>query len=215
MFITKTKITIPSHRVPASQTSTGRRPLIRWGKVQSLIGALIIPFFVSASITKPIEESVAAAHQLAHLDYALKLSKRRNDETGILYDALLIIKDNLQTKMVSMDQELTQQHTHIRANLSNSFEGIGVINQNIDTVLDKTTHQIDAEGSLQNTAGRDRGHVVYVESAPVKRRNTTAGIGVSLDSGVSGAAGGWESGTGMEADTGSGASRAVYYPDEE
>ena len=110
----------------------------------SLIGALIIAFFISASITKPIEESVVAAHQLANLDYALKLSKRRNDETGILYDALLIIKNNLQTKMVSMDQELTQQHTRIRANLSNSSEGIGVINQNMDMVLDKTRLQIEA-----------------------------------------------------------------------
>jgi methyl-accepting chemotaxis protein len=110
----------------------------------SLIGAFIIAFLVSASITKPIEESVVAAHQLANLDYALKLSQRRNDETGILYDALLIIKDNLQTKMVSMDQELTQQHTHIRANLNKSSEGIGVINQNMATVLDKTTLQIEA-----------------------------------------------------------------------
>ncbi|MDR0629518.1 MAG: methyl-accepting chemotaxis protein [Treponema sp.] len=110
----------------------------------SLIGALIIAFFISASITKPIEESVVAAHQLANLDYALKLSKRRNDETGILYDALLIIKNNLQTKMVSMDEELTQQHTRIRANLSNSSEGIGVINQNMDMVLDKTRLQIEA-----------------------------------------------------------------------
>jgi len=38
----------------------------------------------------------------------------------------------------------------------------------------------------------NRGHAVYVDSSPVKRRESTAGAGVNLDSGVSGAAGGWE-----------------------
>ncbi|MDR1986414.1 MAG: methyl-accepting chemotaxis protein [Treponema sp.] len=110
----------------------------------SLIGVFMVAFIVAASITKPIEESVVAARQLANLDYALNLSRRQNDETGILYDALLIIRDNLQRKMGSMDQELTQQHTHIRTRLHTSSEGIEVINQNMDTVLDKTHGQIDA-----------------------------------------------------------------------
>jgi methyl-accepting chemotaxis protein len=106
------------------------------------LGAFIIAFPISTSITKPIEESVVAAHQLAELDYALKLSRKRNDETGILYDALVIIRDNLQTKMVSIDQKLNQQHTDIRASLHKSSLGIGTINQNMDMVLDKTTLQI-------------------------------------------------------------------------
>jgi hypothetical protein len=37
-----------------------------------------------------------------------------------------------------------------------------------------------------------RGHAVYVSSSPIKRRETTAGAEVDLDSRVSGAAGGWE-----------------------
>jgi len=37
-----------------------------------------------------------------------------------------------------------------------------------------------------------QGHAVYVSSSPVKRRETTAGPGVNLDSNVSGSAGGWE-----------------------
>jgi hypothetical protein len=38
----------------------------------------------------------------------------------------------------------------------------------------------------------DRGHAVYVHSAPIKRRETTADQYDNLNSGVSGAAGGWE-----------------------
>jgi hypothetical protein len=47
----------------------------------------------------------------------------------------------------------------------------------------------DASGELKNTAGRD-GHAVYVSTGQI--RNTTAGSGVTLDSGISGPYGGWE-----------------------
>jgi len=46
----------------------------------------------------------------------------------------------------------------------------------------------DSSGVVQN----NRGHAVYVASSPSKRRETTAGTGVNLDSSVAGTAGGWE-----------------------
>jgi hypothetical protein len=51
----------------------------------------------------------------------------------------------------------------------------------------------NASNALKNTAtrGDNYGHAIYVDS-PVKKRNTTAGVGVALDSEVSGSAGGWE-----------------------
>jgi hypothetical protein len=48
---------------------------------------------------------------------------------------------------------------------------------------------------VKNSSGvvqDNRGHAVYVGSSPVKRRESTAGPGVNLDSSVDGAAGGWE-----------------------
>jgi uncharacterized repeat protein (TIGR02543 family) len=50
-----------------------------------------------------------------------------------------------------------------------------------------TTH---TAGSTENTARNGAGHAVYVDSG--KKRNTTAGVGVTLDSAKDGAAGGWE-----------------------
>jgi uncharacterized repeat protein (TIGR02543 family) len=52
----------------------------------------------------------------------------------------------------------------------------------------------NAGNTLENTAtsGDSYGHAVYVSSSPAKKRNTTAGTGVALDSAVSGSAGGWE-----------------------
>jgi hypothetical protein len=50
--------------------------------------------------------------------------------------------------------------------------------------------------TLRNTAtsGNDYGHAVYVniDDFSGKKRNTTAGTGVALDSGINGSAGGWE-----------------------
>jgi uncharacterized repeat protein (TIGR02543 family) len=50
----------------------------------------------------------------------------------------------------------------------------------------------DAEDSLKNTAySNSYGHAVYINSGS-KKRNSTAGVGVTLNSGVSGSSGGWE-----------------------
>ncbi|MDR1902409.1 MAG: hypothetical protein LBQ88_09045 [Treponema sp.] len=55
-----------------------------------------------------------------------------------------------------------------------------------------TIYGSDASSSLKNTAYSDSyGHAVYVSSGS-KKRNITAGTGVTLDSSVSGTSGGWE-----------------------
>jgi hypothetical protein len=49
--------------------------------------------------------------------------------------------------------------------------------------------------TVQNSSGvvvSNRGHAVYVDSNPVKRRETTAGSTINLDSAVAGMAGRWE-----------------------
>jgi uncharacterized repeat protein (TIGR02543 family) len=52
----------------------------------------------------------------------------------------------------------------------------------------------ESSSVLRNTArsGVSGGHAVYVSSAPVRKRNTTAGAGVTLDNTKSGTKGGWE-----------------------
>jgi hypothetical protein len=55
-----------------------------------------------------------------------------------------------------------------------------------------TIYGSDADNTLENYAawGDSSGHAVYVSTT--KKRNTTAGPGVTLDSSQSGSAGGWE-----------------------
>jgi hypothetical protein len=60
---------------------------------------------------------------------------------------------------------------------------------------DGTIYGSDASSLLKNTAtgGSNYGHAVYVATSPTtKKRNSTAGSGVTLNSGISGSAGGWE-----------------------
>jgi uncharacterized repeat protein (TIGR02543 family) len=54
-----------------------------------------------------------------------------------------------------------------------------------------TIYGSDASDTLKNTAPSGNGHAVYVSSGS-KTRNSTAGVGVTLNSAISGAAGGWE-----------------------
>jgi hypothetical protein len=55
-----------------------------------------------------------------------------------------------------------------------------------------TIYGSNADDDLKNIASGDSyGHAVYVSSSSAKR-NSTAGSSVTLDSGVSGSAGGWE-----------------------
>jgi hypothetical protein len=52
---------------------------------------------------------------------------------------------------------------------------------------------LDADSTLKNTASSDSyGHAVYLNNTPAKKRNTTAGPGVTLNSTLDGSAGGWE-----------------------
>jgi uncharacterized repeat protein (TIGR02543 family) len=57
-----------------------------------------------------------------------------------------------------------------------------------------TIYGSNTDIALKNTAvyGDSYGHAVYVDISPAKKRNTTAGVGVTLDRTKGGAAGGWE-----------------------
>jgi uncharacterized repeat protein (TIGR02543 family) len=71
--------------------------------------------------------------------------------------------------------------------------GGGVYNGGAFTKQGGTIYGANAISSLRNTANSGNGHAVYISSSPEKIRTTTAGVGVALDSAVSGADGGWES----------------------
>jgi hypothetical protein len=54
-----------------------------------------------------------------------------------------------------------------------------------------TIYGSDGGDALKNTAGDGKGHAVY-DASGSKRRNSTAGVGVTLNTSLNGVAGGWE-----------------------
>jgi uncharacterized repeat protein (TIGR02543 family) len=60
-----------------------------------------------------------------------------------------------------------------------------------------TIYGSNASDTQKNTATSDNGHAVYVSGSPSKLRNSTADLGVILNSAVSGTVGGWEDPTSM------------------
>jgi TolB-like protein len=77
---------------------------------------------------------------------------------------------------------------------SNSGGGVHVSGGTFTKQAGGIIYGSNANGTLKNTAtsGNDYGHAVYVNSSPIKKRNSTASSGVKLDSTISGSSDGWE-----------------------
>jgi uncharacterized repeat protein (TIGR02543 family) len=91
----------------------------------------------------------------------------------------------------------TMDGGEISGNSSSSHGGGGVYVEYGGTFMklpDATSYGSNASNALKNTAyNDDLGHAVYIYNGyPGIKRNTTAGTGVTLNSAVSGSAGGWE-----------------------
>jgi hypothetical protein len=86
----------------------------------------------------------------------------------------------------------------ISGNTSMSGGGVFVMANNGGTFTKQLGGVIygsnESNSVLRNTAtsGTNSGHAVYVSVSPIRIRNTTAGVGVTMNSAVSGSAGGWE-----------------------
>jgi uncharacterized repeat protein (TIGR02543 family) len=98
---------------------------------------------------------------------------------------------------VCNDGTFTMSGGEISGNTSSSYYGGGVYVNYSGTFTKQsggTIYGSNAGDALKNTAtsGDSYGHAVYVNTSPVKRRNTTAGVGVTLHSSIAGPAGGWE-----------------------
>jgi uncharacterized repeat protein (TIGR02543 family) len=99
----------------------------------------------------------------------------------------------------------TMSGGEISSNTSSSYGGgVYISNGTFAKQSGGIIYGSNESSSLKNTAtsGDSYGHAVYVNSSPTKIRNTTAGYGVTLDSSISGAAGGWEYKITFDADGG-------------
>jgi hypothetical protein len=91
----------------------------------------------------------------------------------------------------------TMNSGEISGNTAGSGGGVFVVSNGTFTKTSGTIYGYTMGDSKRNTAtagisGNDRGHAVFVNSSPNKRRETTAGDELVLDSKTTGALGGWE-----------------------
>jgi uncharacterized repeat protein (TIGR02543 family) len=94
---------------------------------------------------------------------------------------------------VQQDGTFTMSSGTISGNTSSSGGGVYVQNATFTKQSGGIIYGSNAGDALKNTAGNGNGHAVFVgNSYPYKKRNTTAGVNVTLDSAKSGSAGGWE-----------------------
>jgi uncharacterized repeat protein (TIGR02543 family) len=82
----------------------------------------------------------------------------------------------------------------VSGNSAYSGGGVYLLSGTFTKQSDCAIYGSNASSRLTNTAttGDSHGHAVYIYASPAKKRDTTAGTGVTLNSAVGGSAGGWE-----------------------
>ena len=97
-----------------------RRAAIGFGLslVVVLAAAGLIALRIASSITKPINEVAVAANTLAQMRFEIKTSALRNDEIGIMQEALYAIRDTLRQTMGEINDEQLGKQLNISKNLN-------------------------------------------------------------------------------------------------
>jgi len=99
--------------------------------VFALFATLVMSFFISVMISKPLYEMSSIAKRLADGDFSRKVIVRSNDETGDLAKALNDMADEISAKVKSVSSEKAK----LEAVLSSMFEGVMLTNERGEILL--------------------------------------------------------------------------------
>jgi methyl-accepting chemotaxis protein len=137
-----------------AMVNKGRNVIFLMVIVFLLVG-IIAAVILALSITKPIYELDEAANAIARLEFDIPLKQNRSDELGILQASLLVIRDNMQKKVLDMNQALVDKQINIANNLKeailNSSQELEVITNNMDAVRQKTDIQVSSVDNASDT----------------------------------------------------------------
>jgi methyl-accepting chemotaxis protein len=151
--------------------------------IMAIIIAVILSGVISSNLTVPIKKMVVAANSLAEMNFDIEIGAERHDEIGAMQRALRVIRDNLQKKMSTINDEQLGKHTNISRNLNaaikQSSEGLGVIASNMDSVQNKTDAQL---GSVVQTSQAVEEIVQHIDSLEAAVETQTLNIAKSSES---------------------------------
>jgi methyl-accepting chemotaxis protein len=126
---------------------------------------------------------VVAANSLAEMNFDIEIGAERKDEIGEMQRALFVIRDNLQKKMLNINDEQLGKQTNISRNLNTairqSSEGLGVITSNMDMVRNKTDVQL---GSVVQTSEAVEEIIQHIDSLEKAVEIQTLNIAKSSES---------------------------------
>lgn len=121
----------------------------------SVVGALLIGFEISRSITIPLNKAVEMLSELNHGHLGMRLSMKRKDEIGMMAETLDQFGDNIQKNLVGTLHQIARGEKHIaQLIVSDDKDEISpAINQTIITI----NTILEVVGSL--IAGADEGRL--------------------------------------------------------
>jgi methyl-accepting chemotaxis protein len=136
-----------------------------------LVGALLSALFafkISASIVHPIKHLEYIAESLTQQDFTVDIKKVRNDEIGILQEALIKIRDSLRKAIVEFNTHLTNETTRskrLTTVIMESSDTLKVISGNMDIMQDKVSAQMDAVMMTSDSAAEIFENIDFLNQA--------------------------------------------------
>lgn len=110
--------------LPLSEVQLQIRTIYRvvlWGAIVAIIIALTVAYFVSKSITSPINQMQDVAQRIARGDFDRKVKVKSKDELGKLAKSLNIMADELQQKIENL-KKMDRVRTDFVANVSHELK---------------------------------------------------------------------------------------------
>ena len=157
---------LASRYAVAEQTRTFNRNVILFGTLTSVLGAAGIGYWLSRSITRPIQSALKLAETVAAGDLSMRIDVETNDETGRLLTALQGMNASLSTIVRT-----------VRASSDSIRTGTGEIaSGNID--LSQRTEE-QASNVQQTAASVEQLNGTVKNSADVARQATQLAVSAS------------------------------------
>jgi methyl-accepting chemotaxis protein len=128
----------------------------------ALSAAIILTINVSLAFIRPLRKIEASADALAVMDFSVEFKKNAKDEIGNMQKALTRIRDNLKKSIEDIQSNLntaSNNSKRLATVISESFDAIGVITDNMDAMESKVDGQMESVASASNSAAKIFDHV--------------------------------------------------------
>ncbi len=119
--------------------------------IVTIVMVLVLVFFISVGITRPVGQTVAMIQRLKSGDFSSRLGLVRTDEVGVLAAALDSMADSLKAN-ADVAEEIANGNLNVNVKLASEHDQLGLALQKMTVNLNDILSQIQGAGEQINSA---------------------------------------------------------------